>query len=171
MESMVQVFSFQRKASMEFKRDFRLQRIAFAVVSNMFFESASMFMLCANSVAIGIQTNYLASNMVSAVPSYLRALDIIFCVSGLLWVFGFEVVRVVSRTPERFNGIPERLFFKETTRSEGVARNLGLLCHRTGGASHGLREALLRDDWLRLEPGLKRGVSRSFLGGPPGRTT
>ncbi|CAE7725256.1 unnamed protein product, partial [Symbiodinium pilosum] len=91
------VFSFQRKASMEFKRDFRLQRIAFAVVSNMFFESASMFMLCANSVAIGIQTNYLASNMVSAVPSYLRALDIIFCV-----FFAIELVVRLMAFGKRF---------------------------------------------------------------------
>ena len=76
------VFSFKRQASMEFVsvRTFIIQRIAWSIVSNMFFESASMFMLCANSLAIGIQTDYIASNMASSVPSELRALDVIFCV-------------------------------------------------------------------------------------------
>lgn len=75
------VFSFQRHSSVEFGfRESVLQRLAWRVVSNMVFESTSMFMLIANSIAIGIQTDYVASNMVSTVPAYLRALDIVFCI-------------------------------------------------------------------------------------------
>ena len=75
------VFSFQRHSSVEFGfRESIVQRLAWRVVTNMVFESASMFMLIANSIAIGIQTDYVASNMVSTVPAYLRALDIVFCI-------------------------------------------------------------------------------------------
>ena len=75
------VFSFQRHSSVEFGfRNCFAQRFAWKIVSNMYFESASMFVLCANSIAIGIQTDYVASNMLSTVPSGLRALDLAFCV-------------------------------------------------------------------------------------------
>mmetsp|Transcript_25941 Transcript_25941/g.48713 ORF Transcript_25941/g.48713 Transcript_25941/m.48713 type:complete len:636 (+) Transcript_25941:62-1969(+) len=78
--SMEGVFSFHRSSQADIAASPLIQRIAWKLVTNMFFETISMFMLCANSLVIGVQTDYMASNMVTAVPSALRALDILFCV-------------------------------------------------------------------------------------------
>lgn len=48
-------------------------------VQNVWFETVSMLMLCANAVVIGVQTDYMAINKLSSPPWALRALDIWFC--------------------------------------------------------------------------------------------
>lgn len=66
-------------------------------VQNAWFETLSMFMLCANAVVIGVQTDYMAVNKLSSTPWGMRALDIWFC-----FFFTLELVLRILAHGRRF---------------------------------------------------------------------
>jgi len=65
--------------SLDIDRTFWIRVRLLNFVQNVWFETFSMFMLCANAVVIGVQTDFMAVNNLASVPWGLRTFDIVFC--------------------------------------------------------------------------------------------
>ena len=75
-------FGLNRAASvtsLDIDRTFWIRVRLLHFVQNVWFETFSMFMLCANAVVIGVQTDFMAVNNLASVPWGLRTFDIVFC--------------------------------------------------------------------------------------------
>ncbi|CAK9084559.1 unnamed protein product [Durusdinium trenchii] len=73
-------FGLKRQGSARFEGISSCRTRVLRLVTHTVFETASMLMLLANAIAIGVQTDYMAVNQVPSVPQALRTMDMIFCI-------------------------------------------------------------------------------------------
>lgn len=83
--------------SVDLDRYFWLRQRLLRMVQNVWFETISMIVLCANAVVIGVQTDYMATNNLASVPWTLRCFDIGFCL-----FFTLELLLRISAHGKRF---------------------------------------------------------------------